>query len=231
MGLVRGLALRKPVAVAGLPGGMSMWNTGTWAGVALLLAAGAAGASCPAGPDALSTGIVVRYDDGSVSTFRSGDENGVVVEEAIYNDPDHDVDADIYRTLFGIYELEAIGMQGGAPVPDTVVRRSFAASTADLPRPTPGLVWTGSAQVTYGADPALTAEITVTVGAEQRVGFGGCTYDSLTVLVREVDPETESVLVFDWLPDLGIGIYRSYAEPGGEPELYTPLSIEAAGGN
>ncbi len=208
-----------------------MWHTGTCAVGALLLVTGSAVASCPAGPDALTAGIVVRYDDGSVSTFRSGGAAGVVVEEAVYNDPDHDVDADIYRTLFGIYEVEAMGMRGGVPVPDTVVRRTFAAATDDLPRPAPGLVWTGRAEVAYGADPALAAEITVTVGGPQRIGVGACSYDSLTVLVREVDPEVESVLVFDWLPDLGIGLYRAYVEAGVDLELYTPTSIAVAGAN
>jgi hypothetical protein len=205
--------------------------SGARVAIAVLLASGPGWAACPAGPEALGAGIVVRYGDGSVSTFRSGGEDGVVVEDAAYNDPDGEVDSDVFRTLFGIYGFEAIGMKGGAPVAETVVRRSFATPTPDLPRPEPGLAWTGSAEVTYGTDAALTAEISVTVGGPQRVGFGECLYDSLTVLVREVDPEVERTLMFDWLPDLGIGIYRAYSEPGLPMELHTPLSIAVARAN
>ncbi len=207
-----------------------MWNTGACAGAALLLVAGAAVASCPAGPDALNAGIVVRYDDGSVSTFRAG-EDGVIVEEAVYNDPDNDYDVDVIRALFGIYEIESIGISGGLPVPDSVVRRTFDTPLSDLPRPGPDLRWTGTTQVTYGLDPAVTAEITVAAGVAQRVDYGDCGYDSVLIVLREVDPDGEHSLAFDWLPDLGIAVFRAYSEPGDPPDLYTPVSIELAGTN
>ncbi len=193
-----------------------------------MIAAGSAGASCPTGPDALNTGVVVRYSNGMVSTFRGGDQDGVVVEEVVYNAPDAEVDADIFRMLHGIHELEAISMKDGVPLAERVTRRSFDGDAADLPRLSAGLVWMGSAQMTFGAEAPVTSEISVRVGDPQRVGFGACTYDSLSVLVRESDPQSEGLLVFDWLPDLGIALWRGYSEQGLTPEVFTPVSIDAA---
>ena len=196
--------------------------TGGALALALTGAGGALGQDCPqARADALA-GLTIVYDDGDVVHFTLSDDNILTeVTEATGDEP-----AWVIRAVYGLYELEIHDLteDGEIDLP-TVERMDFAVPLSELPAPEPGLRWTGEMTVKYVDE--LPFPRTVWVAADQpgTVSYGGCTYDSLQVFVRHRDDDDDTVLGFDWLPALGIAVYRSFADFGGRPDISTPVAI------
>ncbi len=201
-----------------------------WPGVAtfgvMVLASLPGGAiACPDGAEAARSGIVISYDDGSVSTYRRGGD-GIVTEITLYDDPD--VDGYVVVALHGLYVMEEYDLIRGVPDSATHERQSFELALKALPAPAPGLSWTGAARVAIGAEPARPREVSLSVGAAERVSYGGCGYDSWPVVLRHRDADEDYVLGLDYLPSMGIAVLRSFADFGGPADSYTPLSIAPA---
>lgn len=200
---------------------------GRLGGAAVAAAAALAGpalASCPAGAEAGRAGVTVRMDDGSVSHY-AVDADGMVTEEALFDDPD--IDGYRVHALYGLFVVDEYDLVDGAPEPSTRERQSFSLGLKGLPAPAPGLVWQGNTVVTVGDEPTFRREVSVALGLPETVDYGGCVYDSWPATVRHRDDSDDYVLSFDYLPDLQIAVFRAYADFGGEVDRYTPLSIEA----
>ena len=198
----------------------------TITGGALALAlAGTGGALAQACPDSRAdalAGLTVVYDDGEVVHYTLSEDNILTeLTEATAYDP-----AWVVRALFGIYELEIHDLteDGQIDLP-TVERIDFGIPLTDLPAPAPGLRWSGDVTVKYVDEPPFPRTVSVAADQPGRVSYGGCSYDSLQVFVRHRDDEEDMVMGFDWLPQLGIAVYRSFADFGEAADIYTPVSI------
>ena len=191
-------------------------------GLATVGMAGAAGA-CPSGSEDAARGVTVVYDDGSVSHYwRNAD--GVVVEEALFDDPE--IDGYRVYALHGLYVLEEYDLVGGAPDPASRDRQSFAVALKDLPLPAPGLSWQGVVEVTMEGEPPFARTVTVVMRQPETVSYGACSYESWPVLLRHQDEVEDLMIALDYLPALEITVFRGFAEVGGEVDRYTPVSIE-----
>jgi hypothetical protein len=195
-------------------------------GLGLALALGLAGpaGACPTGEDAARAGVTVTYDDGSVSHYRR-DADGVVTEESLFDDPE--IDGYRVHALYGLYVLEEYDLIGGAADVVTRERQSFADGLKALPRPAPGLAWQGMAEVTMEGLAPFPREVTVTMGAPATVRYGACSYESWPAELRHRDEADEYTVTLDYLPALGIAVFRAYSGTDGGTDSFTPLSIEA----
>jgi hypothetical protein len=166
--------------------------------------------ACPDGPEAARSGVVVSYDDSSVTTYvRNAD--GFVTETTRFADPE--VEGYGVVALHGLYMVEEYDLLRGVPDSSGAERQRFESGLKALPVPAPGLSWTGVAQVAFGADPEIAREVGLSIGAAGRIAYGGCGYESWPVVLRHRD-ETEDYL-------LGMDF-------GAPAESYTPTGIAPA---
>ena len=193
-------------------------------GLAAVAAIGLAGAAaaCPSGPEAAAQGVTIVYDDGSVSHY-SRDADGVVTEEALFDDPE--IDGYRVHALHGLYILEEYDLVGGVPDAVSRERQSFAVALKDLPLPAPGLNWQGDVEVTVEGEPAFPRTVSVVMRQPETVAYGSCSYESWPVILRHHDEIDDYLIALDYLPALEITVFRGFAERGGEVDRYTPVSI------
>lgn len=194
-------------------------------GAALALPA-AGVAACPEGRPAAMAGIVVTYDDETETTYRL-ESDGRVVERTMF-DVEHGDGYDVI-SLHGFFVLEEYDLVGGMPALSTRERNEFEGGLAALPAPEPGLDWSGTATHFPPDDDPLPRTVTVRIGSAEEVRYGDCVYESWPVTVDHADAIDEYGLAFDYLPSLEIAVFRAFVEPGFPPDVYTPVSIRAAG--
>lgn len=205
-------------------------NRDNWLRLALCCGLGLAGmpgsaATCPDGVEATRQGVVVTYDDGTVSSYRRGPD-AMVDEVTLFEAGGSDGYGVV--SFHGLYLVEEYDLVDGEKDLDEVERQSFAAGLKALPVPAPGLNWTGAAEVTFGVAAAIPREISLTIGLPEQVLYGACSYESWPALLRHRDAVEDYRLGFDYLPALGIAVLRSYAEEGAPAESYVPVAIAAA---
>lgn len=195
-----------------------------WSVAALALGLAAPAVACPMGEAAARAGVTVTYDDGSVSHFRRA-ADGVVTEEALFDDPE--IDGYRVRALYGLYVLEEYDLIGGVADAVTRERLSFAGGLEALPQPAPGLAWQGVAEVTMEGLVPFPREVTLRMGAAGTVEYGGCRYARWPAELRHRDEDEAYTLTLDYLPELGIAVLRAFTEADGGSDRFTPVAIEA----
>jgi len=180
-------------------------------------------ATCPA---LLGAGIDVVYDDGGVSQYRPGPD-GTLVETAIF--PEGGSFREV--TLHGVHVLSYQDVdESGFPLPGNDETIDYRGPLTDLPAPTAGLNWERTVLSRVETDQPVMQRRTMTVGMEETRTYGECTYTVLPTMVGVVvEGDGINVLAYDYVPELGVALFRSFGYLGEPAEVTTmPVSIETA---
>lgn len=189
----------------------------------LCLTAPLGAAACPTGAD-LVGGIRLTDPDGVTETFREM-QPGVV--RGLYTLDD----TTTIRNLLGqgVYLLEVVDLENGAPVPDTRSTYSFPIAPADMPRPTPNGGWT--TKVATLIDGSLGSETQVySFGALTTQTYGACSYNMIPITVSFPPDPSDYRDTLHYLPALGFSyLAESAFTENGERNVdrYSYVTIEA----
>lgn len=197
----------------------------------LLLLGGCLAASgavaCPSAPPAPGEVIRVEYASGDALLVALR-EDGLQISDFV----EADFEDEIYREvgLHGLHVVEMVLVDEEGAVIDRPEFVVFGDAAETLPAPEPGLTWEGTAAGSdMGGDTVWPRRISLAIGAETEVDYGGCTYAAWPV-ERETEtdyPEGRERLAerLDYLPDLGIAVLRRIEEEGFAPEVLDPETI------
>jgi|GEM_PF-6911355 len=197
-------------------------NLGVGASILLMIGATAAVASCPVAAD-LADGIYVTYDDDSMTRY-SGTIGGEVEEWTRIEDGSGDVY--VVPTISGLFATGYIDWPEGKADETTRETVVFDKDLAQFLPVRAGQIINLNLKRSFvsGGEPD-TERYSVVVGQEKTVELAGCSYIALQVTHTFVSGDGVFGLVQEYLPELGIGIYTSYAELGETPDVYQVLEI------
>ncbi|MBE9639466.1 hypothetical protein [Salipiger mangrovisoli] len=173
-------------------------------------------ASCPTSAD-LDTGIRLRGAEGASELFT---RQGPALVRSVYEQDG----VAVTRTLLGsgLYVLETLDLEDGAPVPETRTTFGFPMPPAAMPMPKPAGSWTVKVTVTEAG--RLGTEVqSYRFGPETEITFGACTYDMIPI-IQHYDDETIDYVT--WLPELGLSFLSGFSDTEGQ-ERYDYFAIEA----
>lgn len=195
--------------------------------VPALAAAALAAAPAAACPTELGAGVAVEYDDDTRSEYRPG-PGGTLVETMIYSDGSGFSET----TYHGFYLLSSFDFnENGDTISGTVRTTVPNVDLSTLPVPADGVVVAWHSEQIYDDGREDTEGRLLNVSTPRQATYGGCTYDVLTALLRvEPDGEEDYLLIFDFVPALGLGLYRAFTPVMMLPEpdaIVRPLSITA----
>lgn len=190
----------------------------------LLLAAAplAAQAACPTADD-VAAGVAFTLGSGETETYRPAGDS---VIEVIFDDGLGYQS----RTLLGqgLYLLEIVDLEDGAPVPDTRATYAHRFKPADMPPPQPEMVW--ASQVTATGDGFAQELHDHRGGALSTITVGECRFETFRVTVT-YDDEENSVDTLQYLPQLGfallIGVDSDGEDGARVTDVYSYLDVSA----
>lgn len=188
--------------------------------VLTLLAATPAWADCPTGTD-LTTGIRVVESDGVSHIYRDIGK-GVVQVDIDYGD------GFTSRNLLaqGNHVLQLADTENGQVLSDSVSNTAYPTRAADLPVPTPNMVWNVDTTVKAFGD-IYAEKQTQTWGDTFNLTIGTCSYDAIEgALTYTADDYTITEGVY-YIATLGIGLLFAYEATDVEREIYTFSDIAA----
>ncbi len=188
----------------------------------LPLCSGAAYAqsACPTVAD-LPGGIVVVDDQDATETFYPLTP-GVIRSDYL------DTDGTGSRTLLGqgVYLLQYLYLEGGAPQVNTRATTSYPMTPVDMPVPTPGGAW-NTAFASVSETGRVSGEVLAAVfGDLSELTIGACSYDMIPVTIDYQSDGYQELIYF--LPQLGFGLFVGTRNVGEDFDLTTFLSIKAA---
>lgn len=195
------------------------WAAG-WAVTAGLAPAGAP--ACPASPADLAAGIAVALDDGSVSRFRI-DSALRIVEDVFFDESFSEGERFVY--VGGILPVEWTPFDSAGLDPARGSRTDPGLPDDGLPTLLSGLRWSVKAMVETGEGARYAQTLTLAVGPEREERYGPCRYSVLPVVLSFEDRTGRWEDRLDFLPLLGIAVYRGAAPRPGEPPAHAPVAI------
>lgn len=183
----------------------------------------AAETRCPAAGD-LEAGIYVAYDDGSLSRF-VGRGDGRVTEDAFFDDGF----ASGYRyvTAAGLYPLESYDLLDGAVDGASRIDTVYPGA-GEFPAPVAGLSWRAEAEVRSLRDGIFRQAVTLVIGTPGEARYGACRYQVLPARLRFQDEVSDSEERLDFIPVLGIAIFRAGGVTGQDYDAHQPVAISPA---
>ena len=184
--------------------------------------------ACPTVSDLTNAGIVVTYEDGSLSQFRETDDG--VVQNDVFSegtDKGYWIDA-----LYGAYPLSFGFIEKGAVVDADTEYLAYDRPPDDLKGPTADSYWSGVATILDSQrQPQERTRIAVSAEAFETVEIGGCVYEALPMSVLFDDGRNVTLFDYKYLDALGVAVLVGESFSGDDfpdrPEFdYTPVSIE-----
>jgi len=175
-------------------------------------------ADCPDKAN-LATGIRFGIDGGDSETFRTR-VPGVIA--ATYSE----AQTPVSRVLLGqgVYLLELIDLENGAPVPGTRTTYSYPSKPADLPVPQSGGNWSVTAAV-FDRGELRSETQSYRFGPLTQVSYGACRYDMFTIEITYPDEREITKDLLHYLPALGLS-YLAKATYDNTTDTYKYISIE-----
>lgn len=182
--------------------------------------------ACPRGPEALTSGVSIRFDGMQVDFLRQADGRILETER-------HDGESE---TWFYVSDPSGLmfssWMEGPGGVPDESTRETYSYDFGGaLPIAQPGSNWTG--QETSLIDGVWDQElVSWSFSKVQSYQIGTCSYSAIWIHETR-SPSDGSTTDAPWinqyvhLIDLGMSIYLGGEELGTDPFLEVPLSISA----
>lgn len=182
---------------------------------ALLMAAGAALAECPATMSDTADGVYVSFPDFYVRYDRLAD--GSVLEQEVYQE-----DGTGFRvhSVSGAFVTTSWSTRYGAIVTGTTETTEYAVGLENLPTLFPGQTWQGSTVRQHDDGTTNVETVAVTVDPESTVTIGACSYQGWPMQVTTTGRDG-GVFVDEltYLPTLGFAIYHGGADT---TESFTP---------
>lgn len=188
------------------------------------LAPPAAFAQCPASPEDLATGISLTFADGT-SSVMSRDDDGLIVEQAEYNDGSGLGFRSLSKYGFAIVELS--DTENGEPILVSVERYEYLPLGLDIfTAPTDEAMMFGTTRVTLFPDgKRLEEEVTYQTRFYEERDWGGCRYRVLPIHIARFASDDSSVEVYDYIPDLEAAILVAILEADVAVMDASPVSI------
>lgn len=175
-------------------------------------------AQCPTKAD-LEIGIRFTLDTGATESFRilpSG------VTEAVFHKKGEFTNR-VYLAQ-GVYLLELIDLENGAPVPDTRVAYSYAITPKDMPIPQPNGSYAITATVLDGGEVRKEVQ-DHKFGPPSTITFGNCQYDMFKIAITYPGDTANNKDILNYMPALGIS-YLAQSTYDGGTDIYNYNTIE-----
>lgn len=175
---------------------------------ALLVAAGAALADCPADMSDAADGVYVSFSDFYVRYDRLAD--GTVLEQEVYQD-----DGTGFRvhSLSGAFVMTSWSTRYGAIVTGTTETTEYAVGVENLPTLFPGQTWEGSTVRRHDDGTTNVETVAVSVDPERAVTIGACSYQGWPIEVRTTGSDGGVFVdALTYMPTLGFAIYHGGAD-------------------
>lgn len=123
----------------------------------------------------------------------------------------------------GIYTLQTVFFEDGAPDTDTRRTVSYGDAPLDLPLPTPGQIW--NAEVVVWENGTVTTEQNrFAFEAETTISIGGCTF-RMQPITATFSGAPNYIETLYYLPDLGLALYGAFKD-GDESATFSYSKIE-----
>lgn len=178
-------------------------------GAAILVPAQAA-AVCPVTPEDARRGILIAYDDGLTVASRLLPDG---LQEDIERESDGSGDGYFVLSRYGVFPLEEMPIDAGKRQLAERWRFVYPQDIATLPQIVPGLRWQGVVTMIDGTEATEEWKMSVTAGRQIEVVHGGCELSVIPVVSRATVPgEFDDFIGFDFVPALGLALYRGYSE-------------------
>ena len=173
--------------------------------------------ACPTG---LGAGLVLRADDGSVTTVTPTDRAGVQAERVVLAEGD----GYVVLALHGLFEVEITDFDAsGAPIPETRMISTFAVEPG---LPGPGSILQGlMAEVVDAEGARFDRRHDALAGPLEPVVLGGCAYEGYAVELRIFEPSGPMVQHYVHVPALGVSVFLGF-EDAHRPERTVVTAIE-----
>ncbi len=181
-------------------------------------------ALCPTSPGDLDTGIALSFADGT-SSVMSRDGDGLIVEQAEYNDGSGLGFRS--RSKYGYAIVELADTENGEPVLVTVERYEYPTLGLGMfTAPTQEATMFGTTRITLFPDgKRLEEEVTYRTRFHEERDWGGCTYRVLPLHVARAQSDDTSIEVYDYIPDLEAAVLVSILEGDVAVMDASPVSI------
>lgn len=178
--------------------------------------------ACPTMADVEGMGVTLAFDDGFEMMLLRREDG--VVEQRIEDSAEAGV-THLAEYLDGIFYLGGGRLIDGGHRSDPVTARY----SSPIPEIAAGDAYAVTLYVTV-EDVETAQDLEIRIGQAEQIEIGECSYAALPVgisqLVEGNPYETRSLFI----PELGIGFAIGADVFDGEPEVYTPVRIVAAGG-
>lgn len=190
---------------------------------AVLFAPVQAAAACPATTEDARRGILVTYDDGLTVASRLMPDG---LQEDIESEPDGSGDGYVVLARYGIFPLEEMPVVASRRQVQDRWRFVYPQDIATLPKIVPGLRWQGIVTMIDGTDATEEWQMSVIAGRQIDVVHGGCAFSVIPVVSRATVPdEFDDFIGFDFVPALGLSLYRGYSETALASDLPAIVAI------
>jgi hypothetical protein len=186
-------------------------------------AAGQASAQCPATLEDGLRGVLITYNDGSTMASRLRPD-GLQEDIETYNDGTDEA----YFVLgkAAIFAIEETPMLGTDLVLADRWTFAFPGGVRALPDIVPRLRWDGTFSQTNADGSTAEWSMSVVAGRLMRVDYGGCQFEVIPLVSRTEDEDGfVDFLAYDYVPAVGLAIFRGYSETPQPEEILQIVSF------
>lgn len=180
-------------------------------------------ADCPTTPEDARRGILLTFDDGLTVASRLLPDG---LQEDFEREPDGSGDGYLVRSRFGVFPLEEVPIEAGRQQLQERWRFIYPQDITTLPEVVPGLRWSATVSVVEGDDDAEEWKMTVIAGRQVSITHAGCEFQAIPVVTRTTLPDGhDDYIGFDFVPALGLSLYRGYSETAQADSLPAIIAI------